>query len=203
MIILGLAFTISTSLITARTESPFLKKSAGICSVLGNNNSFPSSSNTKVSFFQTWYTSPLTISPTRSLYFLNISSFSNSNTLETKVWRAAKIALRPKLSKVICSMNSSPTSMSGSIFLTSANSISKSSSSEKPSSITIRVRQISKSPLSGFTITSQFSSVPKRLRNMLRNTSSNTLITVGRSMFLKSLNSWKESIKLMLLILFK
>ncbi len=48
----GFPFTISTRKTTARTVSPFLKKSEGICSFLGRINSLPSSSITSVSFFQ-------------------------------------------------------------------------------------------------------------------------------------------------------
>ena len=51
---LGVPFTISTRSTTARTESPFLKKSAEICSAFGRMSSLPSSSITSISFFQTW-----------------------------------------------------------------------------------------------------------------------------------------------------
>ena len=52
-IIEGVPFFISTLETTALTVSPFLKKSDGICSVFGNNSSFPSSSISIISFFQT------------------------------------------------------------------------------------------------------------------------------------------------------
>src|SRR3546814_65727 len=92
--------------------------------------------------------------------------------------------------------------MLSSSFFASANSISRASSSEKPSSMTFRVRHISISPLSTLRIISQFSSVPYFLRNMLFTTSCSTLSMYGRSIFFSSLKSLKESIRLILLIIY-
>ena len=43
--ICGVAFPISTRSTTARIDSPFRRKSLGICSLLGSTSSFPSSSS--------------------------------------------------------------------------------------------------------------------------------------------------------------
>ncbi len=65
----GWLFRISTAATTALMDSPFLKKSLLIWFSRGNTNSLSSSSTSRISRFQIWYTSAEMISPTRSLYF--------------------------------------------------------------------------------------------------------------------------------------
>ena len=76
------------------------------------------------------------------------------------------------------------------------------SSSTSPSFTTVRLRQISKSPLSGFTMTSKFSSVSYFFRSWLRKASSIKAINVTLSIFFSSLNARKLSIIAWFSILF-
>ena len=101
---------------------------------------------------------------------------------------------RPKSESLTSSDTSSPTSKSGSIFRAAVSSISSFSSSTCPSSTTIRLRQISKSPLSGLIMMSKLSSVPNFRLSVLRNTSSKMAMRVTRSISLSSLNSENDSI---------
>ena len=156
----GLLFRISTSATTARTVSPFLKKSPGIWCSRGITTSLSSSSTRRISRFQIWYTSAVTTSPTRSRYFSYNASFSKSITRPAKFWRSANTFRRPNCSSLISSETSSPTSKSSSIFKASDNAICEFSSSTSPSGTISRLRQISKSPLSGLMMMSKFSSSP-------------------------------------------
>ena len=108
--------------------------------------------------------------------------------------RRERIERRPKSESFTSSDTSSPTSKSGSIFRASVNSISSFSSSTSPSFTTMRLRQISKSPLSGLIMISKLSSVPNLRLSVLRNTSSSMAIRVTRSISLSSLNSENDSI---------
>ncbi len=152
-----------------------------------------SSSSTSSSFFQTWYTSPVMISPTLSLYFLYTLSFSNSLIFDTRFCLMVSISLLPKSASFNSSENSSPTSKSGSTFTASDKAICEFSSSTAPSSTISRFLHISRSPLSMLTIMSKLSSEPYFFISICLNTSSRIRIMVSLSMFLNSLNSEKVS----------
>jgi len=154
-----------------------------------------SSSSTRISFFHTWYTSPVIISPIFSLYFRKILFFSYSWILEIRFCRIDRISLRPKLGNLISSDNSSPTSKSGSILTASERGTSRISSSTLPSSTMILFLQISRSPLSMLTMISKLSADPNLFASMCLKTSSRMIIIVSLSMFLNSLNSEKVSTK--------
>ena len=133
-------------------------------------------------------------SPSSSLNCLKILVESCSWILATRFWRKVKIERRPRSTNFTSSETSSPTSKSGSIFWASLNSISWLGSSTSPSATTIRLRQISKSPLSGLMMMSKLSSEPNLRFKVLRKTSSKMTISVTRSMSFSSLNSENESI---------
>ncbi|CCZ76111.1 unknown [Alistipes finegoldii CAG:68] len=84
--------------------------------------------------------------------------------------------------------------------LTSETAICAFGSSTAPSSTTVRLRQISRSPFSGLMMTSKFSSVSYCFCSAWRKTSSSTPIIVLLSMFFSSLNSAKLLIRLRLSI---
>src|SRR5690554_4469416 len=101
---------------------------------------------------------------------------------------------RPRSVNFTSSETSSPISKSGSIFRASLKEISSFGSSTSPSATTTRFLQISKSPLSGFTIISKLSSLPYFFFSAFLKTSSSIAISVTLSICLSSLNSEKESI---------
>ena len=113
----------------------------------------------------------------------------------TRFWRSANTERLPKSASFTSSETSSPTSKSGSIFWASESSISSLGSSTSPFSTTMRLRHISKSPLSGLIIISKLSSVPYFFFKVLRNTSSRIDINVTRSINFSSLNSENDSIR--------
>ena len=191
----GLLLRMSTSATTARTASPFRKKSPGICWSRGMISSLSSSSTSRISRFQIWYTSAEMISPTRSLYLRYRASFSSSMILPARFWRMDSTLRRPKSASLISSETSSPTSKSSSMRRASLRAISATGSSTSPSSTISRLCQISRSPFSGLMMMSKLSSAPYFLMIMLRNTSSRMPIIVSRSMLFNSLNSRKESIR--------
>ena len=101
-----------------------------------------------------------------------------------------RIPRRPKSSRFIFSVKSSPTSNESSTLRASSSEISVAGFST--SSTTVRVRIMTKSPLSTLVITSNIASSPYILASWALNTSSMTLIIVSRSMFFCSLNSVNE-----------
>jgi len=113
----------------------------------------------------------------------------------------ARISRRPKSRSFISSESSSPTSKSGSVFMASDKATWAFGSVTSLSSTMIRFLQISRSPLSIFTMISKLSDEPNLFESICLNTSSRMRIMVSRSMFLNSLNSEKVSTKLICSIL--
>ena len=119
---------------------------------------------------------------------------SCSCIFEIKFCLNAKIERRPSCISFTSSETSSPTSKSSSIFLASVNDISSLGSITSWSATTTLFLQISKSPLSGFTIISKLSSLPYFFFRAFLKTSSSIAIRVTLSICLSSLNSENESI---------
>ncbi len=133
-------------------------------------------------------------SPSRSLNLAYTASFCSSRIFDCRVCRSVRIARRPKLANMISLVCSSPISTSGSSSARASESeIWRLGLATSPSGTTSRFWKIWTSPLSGFIITSRFSSVPNILASTLRNDSSSTLIIVVLSMFFSSLNSANRS----------